>query len=99
MPGLTEFETVALMLSLKVALTSVIVCLPFGLAAAWLLARVEFVGKTFVDAIFHLPLVVPPVVVGYLMLLLLEEAAHSAAAHCFGITIAFTGLAPRWRLA
>ena len=92
MPGLTEFETIALMLSLKVALTSVIVCLPFGLAAAWLLARVEFVGKTFVDALFHLPLVVPPVVVGYLMLLLLGRSGALGGwlYNSFGITIAFT---------
>ncbi len=92
MPGLTEFETVALLLSLKVALASVAVCLPFGIAAAWLLARVEFFGKTVVDAALHLPLVVPPVVVGYVLLLLLGRngALGSWLHSTFGITIAFT---------
>lgn len=92
MPVLTEFESVALALSLKVALTSVLVCLPFGLAAAWLLARVEFFGKAVIDAVFHLPLVVPPVVVGYVLLLLLGKtgALGGWLHNTFGITIAFT---------
>ncbi len=92
MPGLTEFETVALLLSLKVALASVAVCLPFGIAAAWLLARVRFFGKTFVDAALHLPLVVPPVVVGYVLLLLLGRNGALGAwlYDSFGIVIAFT---------
>ena len=92
MPGLTEFETTALLLSLKVALASVAVCLPFGIAAAWLLSRVEFFGKTVIDAVLHLPLVVPPVVVGYVLLLLLGRNGALGAwlYDTFGITVAFT---------
>jgi molybdate transport system permease protein len=57
-------------LSLKVALVSVAVSLPFAIAAAWLLAHRDFPGKALFDALVHLPLVVPPVVVGYALLLL-----------------------------
>ena len=66
---LTELETEALLLSLRVALWAVAVSLPFGIAAAWLLARRNFFGKTLLDGILHLPLVVPPVAVGYLLLI------------------------------
>src|SRR3546814_8798951 len=68
---LTPLEIEALGLSLKVALWSMRVSLPFGVAVAWLLGRHEFFGKTLIDGIVHLPLVLPPVVVGYLLLLLL----------------------------
>ena len=89
---LTEFEFAALLLSLKVAVVSVLICLPLGLAAAWLLARVEFYGKSAVDAVFHLPLVVPPVVVGYLLLILFGRSGPlgSWLYTQFGISIAFT---------
>lgn len=89
---LTQFEAAALWLSLKVAVTSVLICLPFGLAAAWLLARVEFVGKSVVDGIFHLPLVVPPVVVGYLLLVLFGRSGIIGGWLYteLGITVAFT---------
>jgi molybdate transport system permease protein len=92
MLGLTEFEFAALLLSLKVAVVSVLICLPLGLAAAWLLARVEFYGKSAVDAVFHLPLVVPPVVVGYLLLILFGRSGPlgSWLYTQFGISIAFT---------
>jgi molybdate transport system permease protein len=69
--GLTEFEAVALVLSLKVAFWAVLVSLPFGVGFAWLLSRHEFWGKSALNAILHLPLVVPPVVVGYGLLVLL----------------------------
>src|SRR3546814_10403529 len=68
---LTPLEIEALGLSLKVALWSMLVSLPFGVAVAWLLGRHEFFGKTLIDGLVHLPLVLPPVVVGYLLLLLL----------------------------
>jgi molybdate transport system permease protein len=92
MLGLTEYEISALFLSLKVAVFSVFVCLPFGLAAAWLLARVEFFGKVVIDALFHLPLVVPPVVVGYLLLVLFGRSGPLGTwlFEQFGISIAFT---------
>lgn len=67
----TEFELQALWLSLKVALRSVAFSVPFAIAAAWLLARVRFPGKALFDGLVHLPLVLPPVVVGYLLLLVL----------------------------
>jgi molybdate transport system permease protein len=57
-----------LLLSLKVAVASVVASLPFAVAAAWLLARREFAGKVLFDALVHLPLVLPPVVVGYALL-------------------------------
>lgn len=92
MLGLTEYEIAALLLSLKVAVVSVMVCLPFGLGAAWLLARMEFFGKVAIDALFHLPLVVPPVVVGYLLLVLFGRFGPigSWLFDHFGISIAFT---------
>jgi molybdate transport system permease protein len=67
---LTPSEWEALRLSLKVAAVSVAGSLPVGFALAWLLARHRFPGKTLLDAVIHLPLVLPPVVVGYLLLLL-----------------------------
>jgi molybdate transport system permease protein len=92
MLGLTAAETVALGLSLKVAIAAVICSLPFGIAVAWLLARIEFRGKIALDALVHLPLVVPPVVVGYLLLLLLGRRGPLGAFlyNTFGITVAFT---------
>jgi molybdate transport system permease protein len=68
MPSAEEWSVIAL--SLRVALASVAASLPFAIAAAWVLARCEFPGKSLFDALVHLPLVVPPVVVGYLLLIL-----------------------------
>ena len=66
--SLTPFELSALELSLRVGVASVLCSLPLGVAAAWLLARCRFPGKTLVDGVIHLPLVLPPVVVGYALL-------------------------------
>ncbi len=66
---LTDFEIQAISLSLKVAVSSVTFSLPFALFFAWLLARSRFIGKPILDAIIHLPLVLPPVVIGYLLLI------------------------------
>ena len=66
---LSDFEIEAVLLSLKVAAAAVTFSLPFGIFAAWLLARCEFKGKSILDSIIHLPLVLPPVVVGYLLLI------------------------------
>ena len=60
----------ALRLSLSVAGRSVLFSLPFAVLIAWLLTRRRFVGRTVLDAFVHLPLVLPPVVVGYLLLVL-----------------------------
>ncbi len=67
---LTPAELEALRLSLQVALTAVAISLPLAVLAAWLLARHDFPGKTLFDALVHLPLVMPPVVIGYFLLLL-----------------------------
>ena len=66
---LSPDEWVAVHLSLKIALVATAVALPFGLALAWLLARKEFWGKALLDGVVHLPLVLPPVVTGYLLLI------------------------------
>jgi len=66
---LSADETQVIALSLRVGVASVVASLPLAIATAWLLARREFFGKTFFDALVHLPLVVPPVVVGYALLL------------------------------
>lgn len=92
MDWLTPLEIEALGLSLRVALASVAGSLPFGLAVAWLLARRSFPGKSLVDGIIHLPLVVPPVVVGYLLLVALGRRGPVGGwlYDSFGISIAFT---------
>jgi molybdate transport system permease protein len=62
-------EWTAIALSLRVAVVATLIATPFGVAAAWLLARRDFWGKSLLDALIHLPLVLPPVVTGYLLLL------------------------------
>ncbi|WP_342451971.1 molybdate ABC transporter permease subunit [Ciceribacter sichuanensis] len=66
---LTPEETTAMLLSLKVAVTAVTFSLPVGVLVAWLLSRCDFYGKTLLNGIIHLPLIMPPVVTGYLLLL------------------------------
>jgi molybdate transport system permease protein len=66
---LSPEEWTAIFLSLRIAIVATVVALPFGIAAAWLLARTNFKGKSLVDGIIHLPLVLPPVVTGYLLLI------------------------------
>src|SRR3954468_18511514 len=68
MPTAAELEIV--LLSLKVALCALVVSLPPAIAVAFVLARKRFYGKTLFDAAVHLPLVLPPVVVGYALLIL-----------------------------
>ncbi|MCM2394941.1 molybdate ABC transporter permease subunit [Rhizobium sp. S95] len=58
-----------MLLSLKVAVTAVTFSLPVGVLVAWLLSRCDFYGKTLLNGIIHLPLIMPPVVTGYLLLL------------------------------
>src|SRR5215510_9272383 len=69
MLDLTPDEWIAIRLSLRIAIVATVVALPFGIAVAWLLARKEFWGKTLLDGVIHLPLVLPPVVTGYLLLI------------------------------
>jgi molybdate transport system permease protein len=66
---LTPPESEALLLSLRVSSLAVIGALPFAFAAALLLARTRFFGKTLVDGLIHLPLVLPPVAIGFLLLM------------------------------
>jgi len=67
--GLTPDEVTALLLSVKVAGVATLCSLPLGLAVAWLLARKRFPGHALLDGLVHLPLILPPVVTGYLLLL------------------------------
>ena len=66
---LTPEEWTAVALSLRIALVATFVSLPFGIAVAWVLARKDFWGKALLDGVVHLPLVLPPVVTGYLLLI------------------------------
>ena len=80
-----------ILLSLKVALASVVFSLPLAVAVAFLLARADFPGKTLIDALVHLPLVLPPVVVGFALLVLfgLRGPIGAFLADTFGIVFAF----------
>ncbi|MEG3171568.1 molybdate ABC transporter permease subunit [Sphingomonas sp. ZB1N12] len=84
-----EWEIVAL--SLKVGGVAMLVTLPVAFALAWLLARVRFPGKVIVDAAIHLPLVVPPVVTGWLLLLAFGPNGPIGGwlQDWFGITVLF----------
>jgi molybdate transport system permease protein len=90
--GLTPAEWEALRLSLWVAGWAVAASLPAGVAAAWLLGRRRFPGKSLLDGLVHLPLVLPPVVTGYLLLLLLGRKGPLGAwlYDSLGVTVAFT---------
>ncbi len=89
---LSPLESEALAISLRVAALSVAVSLPFGLLTAWLLARGRFYGKAVLNGLVHLPLVLPPVVVGYLLLLLLGRQGPLGRwlYDSFGISLPFT---------
>jgi len=90
--ALTELEIEALLLSLRVSLWSVFASLPLGIVTAWLLARRDFPGKNLVNGLIHLPLVLPPVVIGYVLLVMLGRTGPLGGwlHEVFGITIAFT---------
>jgi len=66
---MSEIERQALLLSLQVALAAVLLALPAALALAWALARGRFAGKAVLEAVVNLPLVLPPVVIGYALLI------------------------------
>ncbi|HEY6870884.1 MAG TPA: molybdate ABC transporter permease subunit [Novosphingobium sp.] len=84
-----EWEIV--LLSLKVGAVAVLLCLPFAFALAWLLARGRFPGLVLLDAVVHLPLVVPPVVTGWLLLLAFgaQGPAGRWFAEALGMTFVF----------
>ena len=89
MLGAAEWEIVAL--SLKVGGAAMLVTLPIAFALAWLLARVRFPGRIVVDALVHLPLVVPPVVTGWVLLILFAPAGAIGAPlqAVFGTSVLF----------
>jgi molybdate transport system permease protein len=91
MLGLSPDELGIVALSLRVALVSVICSLPLAILAAYGLARLSFRGKILVDAIIHLPLVLPPVVVGFALLVLFGKRGPigSVLNDWFGIVFAF----------
>jgi molybdate transport system permease protein len=88
---LSPEEWIAIELSLRVAAVATLASLPFGIAVALLLARARFPGKTLVDALVHLPLVLPPVVTGYALLLLFGRRGPIGAwlEAQFGIVFSF----------
>ena len=88
---LTPDDWTAVALSLRIAVVSTGVALPFGIAIAYVLARKQFWGKTLVDAVVHLPLVLPPVVTGYLLLITFGRRAPvgSFLADTVGIVFSF----------
>ncbi len=90
--ALTASELAALWLSLRVATRSVLISLPFATLIAWLLVRGRFRGRFMLDAFVHLPLVLPPVVVGYLLLVLFGRRGPIGGwlYDHFGIQLAFT---------
>jgi molybdate transport system permease protein len=89
---MTEAEWTALRLSVIVAIGAVAVSAVPGVLLGWLLARRDFRGKAVLDAVVHLPLVLPPVVIGYLLLLTLgRNGALGGWLHdAFGLDVAFT---------
>jgi molybdate transport system permease protein len=88
---LSPDEWIAIRLSLRIAIVATLVALPFGIAMAWLLARKSFWGKTLLDGLVHLPLVLPPVVTGYFLLILLGRhgVLGGILADDLGIVFAF----------
>jgi molybdate transport system permease protein len=87
----TPQELTAIALSVKVALVAALGSLPFGVACGWLLARRRFPGKSLLDALLHLPLVMPPIVTGYALLILLGTQGPVGAwlLEHLGVQVAF----------
>ncbi len=84
-------ELVAIRLSLKVAAVAALASLPPAIAVAWLLARRRFFGRALLDALVHLPLVLPPVVIGYMLLVTMGTRGVVGAwlLEHFGVRFAF----------
>jgi molybdate transport system permease protein len=92
MMWLSANEIEALRLSLSVATRSVLLSLPCAILLSWVLSRRRFLGRTLLDAFVHLPLVLPPVVVGYVLLLLFGSRGPIGGwlERAFGIELIFT---------
>ena len=91
MLNLTPDEWTAIALSLRITIVATACALPFGIALGWVLARKDFWGKTLIDGIVYLPLVLPPVVTGYLLLISFGRRGPIGAFldHYFGIVFSF----------
>jgi molybdate transport system permease protein len=91
MLALTPEEWTAILLSLRVASVATLAALPVGIALAWVLARARFPGKVLLDGVVHLPLVMPPVVTGYLLLLTFGRKGWLGAFldQCCGLVFSF----------
>ncbi|VDY35287.1 Molybdenum transport system permease protein modB [Morganella morganii] len=95
---LNEYEWQAVILSLKVSTVAVAASLPFGILMAWVLVRCRFPGKSLLDSLIHLPLVLPPVVVGYLLLISMGRKGIIGEwlYNWFGFSLPSAGAVPRW---
>src|SRR5437879_13248189 len=82
----------AVFLSLRVSILAVVISLPFGVALGWLLARTGFLGKSVVETLVNMPLVLPPVVTGYVLLIWLGKKGWIGAFlyNTFGLDVSFT---------
>lgn len=89
---LTPMETTALLLSSRVAGVAIALGLPLAVLAAWVLGRYSFPGKTLFDGLVHLPLVLPPVVTGYILLVTMgtKGVVGGWLYQTFGIKLIFT---------
>jgi molybdate transport system permease protein len=89
---LSDYEVTALLLSLKVSSVAVLFSLPLGIVCAWILARTEFPGKSLFDSLIHLPLVLPPVVIGYVLLISMgrQGAIGAILYDWFGLSFSFS---------
>jgi molybdate transport system permease protein len=92
MMWLSANESEALVLSLSIATRSVALSLPLALLLSWVLTRKQFLGRTLLDSLVHLPLVLPPVVVGYLLLVSFGARGPIGGwlERAFGIELIFT---------
>lgn len=92
MDWLTPAEAEALWLSLKISVVATLVSLPLGVAVAWIIVRSRLPGRGILNAIVHVPLVMPPVVVGYLLLISFGRRGWLGGwlYETFGIEVAFT---------
>jgi molybdate transport system permease protein len=89
--GLSPADWTAVELTIRISIVATLCALPFGIALGWLLARRKFWGKSVLDGLVHLPLVMPPVVTGYLLLISFGRRAPIGAFlyDHFGIVFSF----------
>ena len=89
---LSDYEYQALLLSLKVAGFAILWLVPIGIGIAWLLAKNQFIGKGLVESLVHLPLVLPPVVIGFLLLVMMgrQGLIGSWLNDVFGVVFSFS---------